>query len=163
MAGWAGTGANCERYNMVHDGFCTSTATCDTSVLRCATAPNVARAVAASCPSPQCRDLTKCVPNTDVTLSDSQDEVCLISKTSAACTGYTCTNKLSGLNGGQCLKYSINGVGFCNAGGVCETTCQAAFNQATSVHQECASPQCLRPGRRLLARLGAALDRIQVP
>jgi hypothetical protein len=146
VAGWSTTGANCERYNMQHDGFCNALADCETSIAQCKSAPNVARATSVACPSRECRDLTKCVPDTSVAQSDAQNEVCLLGVPSGACSGYTCTDKLAGVSGAQCLKFTVQGTGFCNAGGNCETTCQGAFNQVTAVHQQCGSAQCVRPG-----------------
>jgi hypothetical protein len=143
VKGW--NGARCERYNMIHDGYCLASATCDTDVARCATAANVAVATAATCPSTQCRDLTKCGVNSDATQADSPSKVCLLNVPSAACSTYTCTNQLAGLSGAQCLQYDRNGAGFCTSGGVCETTCDLAFQQTTSVLRQCASVGCVRP------------------
>jgi hypothetical protein len=143
VKGW--NGARCERYNMIHDGYCLASATCDTNTARCATAANVVVATAATCPSTQCRDLTKCGVNSDATQADSPSKVCLLNVPSAACSTYTCTNQLAGLSGAQCLQYDRNGAGFCTSGGVCETTCDLAFQQTTSVLRQCASVGCVRP------------------
>jgi hypothetical protein len=144
VRGW--NGARCERYNMIHDGFCLGTATCDTDIARCATAPNVALTTAATCPSTQCRDLTKCTANSDASQADTVAKVCLLNVVSSACSTYTCLNQLAGLSGAQCLQYDRDGVGFCTSGGVCETTCDTAFQQTTSVRRQCASVGCVRPG-----------------
>jgi hypothetical protein len=71
---------------------------------------------------------------------------CSAGSACASCAAFNCTDKLAGLNGRRCLKFTTDGTAFCSAGGVCESLCQSVVSQNTTVHQECGHIGCVRPG-----------------
>jgi len=126
-AGWRSASSPvCERWGIVHDGFCESgsgfSGRCSTSVTHCKDQPSQTRVQHAACGARECRKDSACAVGTPIVngAAAALADVCDLSVVDLDCANIPCTSVTSGWNGRRCQRYQADHPGYCTSTGSCD-------------------------------------------